>query len=246
MSVSFAHRETEVLAHSSLPKSWSSARLDGERLSIVSTDSRLDSGLDLDLASLTPGYMNRSIGDLSWFWIFVLSEDRALSQSQVYFRLNRFSSRMVLHLPPFIFPSMLITIFPLPAEEKQAQAMMLPLRCHTAGMVCSGWWALLLLRQTYRFPIQIPLKPVIGLTPPPPVKPYGLFSCGGTLPSAQEEDSKCPGWGYHGVWDWQGSFSTWSTLPAPPPSPLVRAGWCHQAGNGDSLLKLPPPRDDSG
>uniref|UniRef100_A0A8C7U0U3 Ceramide transporter 1 n=1 Tax=Oncorhynchus mykiss TaxID=8022 RepID=A0A8C7U0U3_ONCMY len=56
----------------------------------------------------------------------------------------RFSSRMVLYLAPSIFPSIL-TIFPVPAEEKQAQTMMLPPPCLTVGMVCS---AVLLLRQT--------------------------------------------------------------------------------------------------
>uniref|UniRef100_A0A8C8M9Q3 SUV39H1 histone lysine methyltransferase b n=1 Tax=Oncorhynchus tshawytscha TaxID=74940 RepID=A0A8C8M9Q3_ONCTS len=49
----------------------------------------------------------------------------------------RFSSRMVLYLAPSIFPSIL-TIFPVPAEEKQAQTMMLPPPCLTVGMVCSG------------------------------------------------------------------------------------------------------------
>uniref|UniRef100_A0A8C7P234 Uncharacterized protein n=1 Tax=Oncorhynchus mykiss TaxID=8022 RepID=A0A8C7P234_ONCMY len=49
----------------------------------------------------------------------------------------RFSSRMVLYLAPSIFPSIL-TIFPVPAEEKQAQTMMLPPPCLTMGMVCSG------------------------------------------------------------------------------------------------------------
>nr|XP_040020219.1 calcium homeostasis modulator protein 6 isoform X2 [Gasterosteus aculeatus aculeatus] len=48
----------------------------------------------------------------------------------------RFSSRMVLYLAPCIFPSIL-TIFPVPAEEKQAQTMMPP-PCLTVGMVCSG------------------------------------------------------------------------------------------------------------
>uniref|UniRef100_A0A8C7LIM7 Uncharacterized protein n=1 Tax=Oncorhynchus mykiss TaxID=8022 RepID=A0A8C7LIM7_ONCMY len=48
-----------------------------------------------------------------------------------------FSSRMVLYLAPSIFPSIL-TIFSVPAEEKQAQTMMLPPPCLTVGMVCSG------------------------------------------------------------------------------------------------------------
>uniref|UniRef100_A0A8K9UMA1 Tc1-like transposase DDE domain-containing protein n=1 Tax=Oncorhynchus mykiss TaxID=8022 RepID=A0A8K9UMA1_ONCMY len=42
---------------------------------------------------------------------------------------------MVLYLAPSIFPSIL-TIFPVPAEEKQAQTMMLPPPCLTVGMVC--------------------------------------------------------------------------------------------------------------
>ncbi|TWW62417.1 Transposable element [Takifugu flavidus] len=40
---------------------------------------------------------------------------------------------MVLYSAPSIFPSIL-TIFPVPAEEKQAQTMMLPPPCLTVGM----------------------------------------------------------------------------------------------------------------
>ncbi|CAJ0961826.1 unnamed protein product, partial [Ranitomeya imitator] len=46
---------------------------------------------------------------------------------------NRFSSSMVLYLASSIFPSIL-TIFPVPAEEKQAQTFMLPPQCLTGGM----------------------------------------------------------------------------------------------------------------
>ncbi|MEQ2281636.1 hypothetical protein AMECASPLE_032478 [Ameca splendens] len=50
---------------------------------------------------------------------------------------NRFSSKIALYLASSIFPSTLTT-FSVPAEEKQAQTMMLPPPCLTVGMVCSG------------------------------------------------------------------------------------------------------------
>uniref|UniRef100_A0A8C7J3R6 Interphotoreceptor matrix proteoglycan 2 n=1 Tax=Oncorhynchus kisutch TaxID=8019 RepID=A0A8C7J3R6_ONCKI len=54
----------------------------------------------------------------------------ALAMGKNFSQSKEFSSRMVLYLAPSIFPSIL-TIFPVPAEEKQAQTMMLPPPCLT-------------------------------------------------------------------------------------------------------------------
>ena len=61
VSISFAHRETDIFSHSSLQNSSSSVSwmesICEQQFSLLSTDSRLDSGLDFDLAILTPGYV---------------------------------------------------------------------------------------------------------------------------------------------------------------------------------------------
>lgn len=62
---------------------------------------------------------------------------------------NRFSSKIALYLAPSIFPWTL-TIFPVPAEEKHLQSMMLPPRL-TVGMVCSEWCSGLVFRHIKRF-----------------------------------------------------------------------------------------------
>ncbi|MEQ2168905.1 hypothetical protein GOODEAATRI_019478 [Goodea atripinnis] len=84
----------------------------------------------------SPGFM---------FRVVVLLESEPLPQSQVFADFNRFSSKIFLYLAPSIFSSTLTT-FPVPAEEKHPQSMMLPPPYLTVGMMC----AVLVLSHTAR------------------------------------------------------------------------------------------------
>ena len=155
VSTSFAHLETEIFAHSSLQNSSSSARLDGECLwtAIFKSCHRCSMGFRSGLW-LGHSYtwiffdLNHSIvalavclGSLSCWKVNLFPSLKSFAAS------HRFSCRIALYLAPSILPSTL-TSFPVPAEEKHPHSMRLPPPCFTVGMVCSGWWAVLLFHHT--------------------------------------------------------------------------------------------------
>ena len=154
VSTSFAHLETEIFAHSSLQNSSSSVRLDGERLwtAVFRSCHRFSigfrSGLWLGHSNTICFVLNPSIVALA-LWLASLScwKVNLRPSLKSYVDSNRFSSKISLYLAPSIFPSTL-TIFPVPAEEKHPQSMMLLPPYLTVGMVCSGWCAVLVFRHT--------------------------------------------------------------------------------------------------
>ncbi len=149
-ATSFSHLDLGILCHSSLQILSSSVRLDGKRwwTAIFRSLQRCSIGFK---SGLWLGH-SRTVTELLWSHSFVILAVclGSLSCWKVNLRPSlrswalwrRFSSRISLYLPAFIFPS-IATSRPIPAAEKHPHSMMLPPPCFTVGTVLDRWWAVL-------------------------------------------------------------------------------------------------------